>query len=160
MDDTCILSNNMKFPSHEHLMTFRSLTIDHIQWQTSNNHTLYQSVTEVPKSTLYRNMRGFHRSFALGVACRQGTSYSSGHLISSYFGLVYNYVLLVETNPFPELVIIFPDYICTSNIPRHFLHYASRKSTILVMCKTHGLDIKTGVSLPKCLSYIFWDHLL
>ena len=32
----------------------------------------------------------------------------SGHLVPSHLGLAY--VLLVKTNPFPEFVIIFPDY--------------------------------------------------
>ena len=34
-----------------------------------------------------------------------------------------NYVLLVKTNPFPELVVIFPG-LFTSNIPRYFLDFA------------------------------------
>ena len=37
-----------------------------------------------------------------------GGAYSSGHLDLSLLGLAY--VLLVETNLFPELVVIFPDY--------------------------------------------------
>ena len=35
------------------------------------------------------------------------SAYSFEHLISSHLGLAY--VLLVETNPFLELVVIFPD---------------------------------------------------
>ena len=42
---------------------------DRIQWQ----RTPYWS-DFVPKSTFYRNLSGFHdRTFATGVACRQGT---------------------------------------------------------------------------------------
>ena len=37
-----------------------------------------------------------------------GTAYSSRHLVPSHLGL--EYVLLVETNPFLELVVIFLDY--------------------------------------------------
>ena len=37
-----------------------------------------------------------------------GDAYSSGHLFPPNFGLVY--VLVVETNPFPEVVVIFLDY--------------------------------------------------
>ena len=37
-----------------------------------------------------------------------GDAYSSGHLVPSHLG--HAYVLLVETNDFPELVVIFPDY--------------------------------------------------
>ena len=34
---------------------------------------MYQSVTFSPNSTFYRIMRGFHRIFAMGVACQHGT---------------------------------------------------------------------------------------
>ena len=37
-----------------------------------------------------------------------GDAYSSRHLVPSNLGLAY--VLLVETNPFLELVVISPDY--------------------------------------------------
>ena len=37
-----------------------------------------------------------------------GDTYSSRHLVPSHFGLTY--VLFVETNPFIERVVIFPDY--------------------------------------------------
>ena len=46
-------------------------------------------------------------------------AFSSGHLVPSNLGLAY--VLLVETNPFPEHVVIFS---CNSNIPRYFLNFA------------------------------------
>ena len=46
---------------------------DNIQWQPTTDQTLYQAVTLLPNST-YRILRGFHyRTFATGVACRQGT---------------------------------------------------------------------------------------
>ena len=64
MVDTGILSNNMKFPSHKCKMTFCDLTI--------YNETPYWS-DFVPNSTFYRLLSGFHRTFATGVACRQGT---------------------------------------------------------------------------------------
>ena len=40
---------------------------DHIQWQPPTDQT------SVPNSTFYRILSGFHRTFATGVACRQGT---------------------------------------------------------------------------------------
>ena len=46
---------------------------DQIQWQPSTDQTLYQSLTFLPNSTFNRLMRGFHRTFATGVACWQGT---------------------------------------------------------------------------------------
>ena len=42
-----------------------------------------------------------------GCSMLSGDAYSSGHLVPSHIGLAY--VLLVETNPFPELVF-FLDY--------------------------------------------------
>ena len=75
-----------------------------IQWQPTTDQTLYQAVTLLQNST-YRILRGFHlRIFATGVACRQGT------LTPTEPGPVplgLAYVLLVETNPFSELVMIF-----------------------------------------------------
>ena len=48
-----------------------------------------------------------------------GDAYSSGHLVPVHLGLAY--VLLVEINPFPELVVFFLDYslrtsLCTFSI--------------------------------------------
>ena len=75
-----------------------------IHWQPTTDQTLYQAVTLLPNST-DRILIGFHyRTFATGVACRQGT------LTPTEPGPVplgVAYVLLVETNPFSELVMIF-----------------------------------------------------
>ena len=49
----------------------------------------------------------FHKTSATGVACRQGTL-TPPDTWSRPLGLAY--VLLVDTNPFSELVVIFPDY--------------------------------------------------
>ena len=51
-----------------------------------------------------------------------GDAHSSAHTVPSNFGLAY--VLLVETNPLPERVVIFSG-LFTSNIPRYFLYFAS-----------------------------------
>ena len=50
-----------------------------------------------------------------------GDDYFSGHLVSSHFGLAY--VLLVEINDYPELVVFFTG-LFISNIPRYFLDFA------------------------------------
>ena len=68
---------------------------DHIQWQPP-----YWS-DFVPNSTFYRILSGFNRTFATGVTCRQGTL-TLGPL---HLGLAY--VLLVETNPFPNLSLFY-----------------------------------------------------
>ena len=43
-----------------------------------------------------------------------GDAYSSGHLFPSHLGLAY--VLRVETNSIPELVIIPPDYALRTSL--------------------------------------------
>ena len=67
---------------------------------------------------------GFHRASATGVDMPTGDAYSSGHLVPSHLGLTY--VPLVDTNSFPELVIIFSDYairtsLCTFSVLLLFL---------------------------------------
>ena len=80
-------------------MTFCDLTI-------YNDHPYCSDF--VPNSTFYRILRGFQRTFATGFAYAD-----RGRLLLQTPGPVplgLAYVLLVETNPFSELVVIFPDY--------------------------------------------------
>ena len=61
----------------------------------------------VPNSTFYRILIGFHRTL------RRVWHADRGRLLLRTHGPVtlgLAYVLLVETNPFSELVVIFPDY--------------------------------------------------
>ena len=60
-------------------------------------------------------MIGFHRTFCDGCFMPTGDAYLSGHLVLSHFGLAYIYVLLVQTNLFPEFVI-FPDYAIRTSL--------------------------------------------
>ena len=57
-----------------------------------------------------------------------GESYSSEHLVPSNLELAY--VLLVETNPFPELVTF--SGLFTSNILRYFLDLAFKNMFKLI----------------------------
>ena len=50
----------------------------------------------------------FPKNICDGCSILTGDAYSSGHLVPFHLGLAY--VLIVETNLFPELVVIFPDY--------------------------------------------------
>ena len=61
----------------------------------------------VPNSTFYRILRGFHRRFATGVACRKGTLTPLDNWFRPFWTCI---VLLVKTNPFTALVVIFTDY--------------------------------------------------
>ena len=59
-----------------------------------------------------------------------GDAYSSGHLVPSHLRLAY--ILLVEINLFPELVVIFPDYafrisLGTFSILLIFIRHSYRK---------------------------------
>ena len=99
MVDTGILSNNMKFPSHKCLMTFCDPTIynDNPYWSDF-----------IPNSIFYRILSGFRRTCATGMACRKGTL-TPPDTWSRPVPLGLAYVLLVETNPFPNLSV-FSDY--------------------------------------------------
>ena len=79
-----------------------------IQWQPSTDQSLNQSVTFLPNVTFYWLMRGFHRTVSTGKTYWQLTLTPPDNQSCPIFGLAY--VLLIETNPFPELVVIFPDY--------------------------------------------------
>ena len=60
----------------------------------------------VPNSTFYRILRSFHKTFATGVACWQGT-HTPPDTWSFLVPLGLAYVLLVKTNPFSELSVSF-----------------------------------------------------
>ena len=91
MVDTGILSNNMKFPSHKCYMTFCDLTI-------------------------YNDIPLLIRLWTIEVSIehlRRVWHADRGRLLLRTLGPVplgLAYVLLVETNPFPVLVVIFTDY--------------------------------------------------
>ena len=61
----------------------------------------------VPNSTFYRILSGFHRTFATGVACRQGTL-TPPDTWSRPFGTCICSTCLDQS--FSELVVILPDY--------------------------------------------------
>ena len=61
----------------------------------------------VPNSTFYRILSGFHRIFATGVACRQGTL-TPPDTWSSPFGTCICSTCWDKS--FSELVVILPDY--------------------------------------------------
>ena len=102
MADTGILSNNAKFPSHEwHFVAwpFTMTTLHRSDFIPNPDH-----ITELDYLPNYER---FPWNICNGCSMPTGDTYSSEHLVPSDLGLAY--VLLVETNPFPELVI-FPDY--------------------------------------------------
>ena len=61
----------------------------------------------VPNSTFYRILSGFHRTFATGVACRQGTL-TPPDTWSRPFGTCICSTCWNQS--FSELVVILPDY--------------------------------------------------
>ena len=118
----------------------------------------------VPNSTFYRILSGFHRTFATGAACRQGTLTPSGHLVLSHLGFAF--VLIFATGvacqqgtltppdtwsrpfgtcicstcwdqSFSELVVILPDYA-----PRKSLGTFSilLNTSLNPLVMVHGLD--------------------
>ena len=85
-----------------------TLQPDHIQWQPFTDQTLYQSVSLLPNLTFLPNYKRFPCSICDGCGIPTGEAYSHGHMVPSH--LVHVHVLLVETNPFSESVVIFPNY--------------------------------------------------
>ena len=74
----------------------------------------------VPNSTFYRILSGFHRTYATGVACRQGTltppnTWSFGTCICS---TCWDQSFFRTCRYFSGL--------CSSNIPRYFLDFPSK----------------------------------
>ena len=97
MVDTGILSNKMKFPSQ---MLNDILWADHIQWQPSTDQTLYRTrpFTEFWEVSIEHLRQVWHADMGRLLLRTPG---------SVPLGLAY--VLLVETNPFSELVVICTD---------------------------------------------------
>ena len=97
MVDRGILSNNMKFPSHKCKMTFCDLTIYIVQWQTPTDQTLYWT-------------RPFTEFWVVFIEyLRRVWHANRGRLLLRTPGPVplgLAYILLVETNRFPDLVVI------------------------------------------------------
>ena len=76
----------------------------------TRNHTIHQFMTPFPDLTFYLYVITEYR-FPSGIATDGHAD--RGRLLLRTPGpvsLTLAYVLLVETNPFPELVVIFPDY--------------------------------------------------
>ena len=82
--------------------TIRSFPLTNVKWHSVTwpytMTTAYWS-DSVPNSTFYRILRGFHRTFATVVACRQG-ALTPPNTLSRLF----------ETFPFSEPVFTFPNY--------------------------------------------------
>ena len=57
---------------------------------------------------LLPNYERFSKIVCDGCGMPTRDAYSFGHPVPSHLGLAY--VLLVETNPIPKLIVIFPDY--------------------------------------------------
>ena len=81
MVDTGILFSNMKYPSHECLMTFWPLTNSDLTTDKTF-HKFHGLDTELDQD---RIMSGFIGAFATDVAIQQGTLTLFGHLVPSPF---------------------------------------------------------------------------
>ena len=78
-------------------------TMTNLQW--SNCIPIHDLFTEHDLLPTYER---FQYIICDGCSMLTGDTYSSGHVVPSDLGL--SYVLLVDTDPFPELVVIFPDH--------------------------------------------------
>ena len=90
--------------------TIWSFPLTNVKWHSVNwpytMTTPYWS-DFVPNATFYRILSGFHRTFASGVACRQGTL-TPPDTWSRPFGTCICSTCWDQS--FSELVVIFPDY--------------------------------------------------
>ena len=118
MVDTGILSNNLKFLSHECKMTFcRLIYTDHPP-PIRPNHDLINELD------FYRIIRGFHRTFATDVACQYGTLTPLDTWSCPIWDLHKFYFLrpIISLN-----LSLFCSGLCSLIIPRYmyFLDFAS-----------------------------------
>ena len=98
----------------------------------------------VPNSTFYRILRGLHRTFATGVACRQGTL-APPDTWSRPFGTCtcstcWDQSLFRTCRYFYGL--------CSSNIPQYFLDFAWEIKTPLAG--------EHGILLPRNEKFVMW----
>ena len=112
MVDTGILSNNMKFLSHKCEMTFCDLII------YNDNPLLIRLCTELD---LLPNFEWFPWNICDGCGMPTGDAYSSGHLVPSLWDLHMFYLL----RPILFRTCRYFTGLCSSNIPRYFLDFAS-----------------------------------
>ena len=156
------------------------ITVDGMRWLTVCHKWSWHSVTWpytmttpywsdfVPNSTFNRNLSGFHRTFATGVACRQGTL-TPPYTWSRPFG-----TCICSTCwdlSFSELVVILPDYALWISLgtfsillydfssgvdPRKRKWFRSGLPTAAVINGIHNNDLKASevnvfllVSSPK-----------
>ena len=80
----------------------------------------------VPNSTFYRILRGFPRIFATGVACPEGT-FTPPDTLSRPFG---TYICSTCWDQSFFRTCRYFSGICSSNIPRYFLGFASSGSWV------------------------------
>ena len=112
------LINNMRYPSHECYTTFWMMTTysDPLHW--SGITQIFDPITDLDLITefdFYLIARGFHRTFATGVACQQRTLTPPDTWSCPTLGLAS--VLMLR--PISPELVLSPGF-WVSNIPRYF----------------------------------------
>ena len=112
----------------------------------------------VPNSTFYRILSGFHRTFATGVACRQGTL-TPPDTWSRPFGTCICSTCWDQS--FTELVVILPDYALRISLGTFSILLAilSGNTWNTWSCPTLGLGcvlMSRPISPELVLSPDFW----
>ena len=124
-----IVIEEVSWSIRESYQTIRSSTLTDAKWHSvacPNTMTTLHRSDFIPIREPFTevDLLPTYKSFPLNICdgCRilTGDAYSSGHLVPSNSGLAY--VILVETNPFRELVVILSG-LFTSNFPRYFLDF-------------------------------------
>ena len=117
--DTETLSNNMKFLSQKCWITFHNLTI-YTYTRTAHYWSDYTKLWHYyPTQPFTKFLRGFYRTFAMGVACRQGTCKCSTFWDQSFSRTCRYFPGLCTTNiPDPAQYcnhIIWVSFYCLTN---------------------------------------------
>ena len=129
-----ILSNNMRSPSDECYTTFWMMTIYSGIRHWSGITPIFDPGTDMDLiSEFYLIARGFHRAFAMGVACQQRTLTPPDTWSCPTLGLASVLIL----RPISPEFVFFPDF-WVSNIHRYF--FFCTIPAILCFCSTKCIN--------------------
>ena len=106
----------------------------------------------VPNSTFYRSLSGFHKIFATGVACRQGTLTPPDTWSRPFWTCICS---TCWDQSFSRTCYFTG--LCSSNIPRYFLDFASAKRILLgCLGETNNASrkVRNSIAYLQCFNYV------
>ena len=85
-------------------------------------------------------------------------AYSSGDLVPSFLGLAY--VLLVATNSFPELAVIYPDYAIRISLSNFSILHSTASECNIYLWNLHLIRVLYSETFPTLPSLFTLEHTL